>query len=158
MLRTKADRTSVALSASRPRLFAMFFQMMTVGLRHFPKTARKSMMSSLNETDRAIVADDEFWRLLIADQKEAVTQGGKGVEVDAKVHYVDWGIKLSEIQGKVHVFHGTEDHMVPFEYGRHLGTEIPDAEFHALEGCGHLFPWDHQESIFELAEAEFSGA
>ena len=33
---------------------------------------------------------------LMADQKEAMVQGGAGAAVDAAIHYQDWGFRLDE--------------------------------------------------------------
>ena len=83
-----------------------------------------------------------------------MVQGGQGVTVDALVHYVDWGFRLNEIPGPVHVFHGTEDRHVPVAYAHHLAENIPHCQLHLLEGEGHLFPATHQDLIFETARAE----
>ena len=107
-----------------------------------------------NEADRKISEDPDFKAHLIADQQEAMVQGGKGVTVDAAIHYVDWGFRLKEIPGRVIIFHGTEDYFVPLKFGEHLAENIPNAELHLLEGQGHLFPWDHQDLIFRTAVAE----
>ena len=154
----KADRTSVRLSVTHPRLFELLFKGMKPTFRFFPRQAHKAMKSAMPGTDRPILEDPDFWKFMLEDQREALNQGSRGVAVDAKIHYVDWGFRLAEIPGRVHVFHGTEDPMVPFAYGEHLAANIPGAELHVMEGQGHLFPVTYQKMIFELAEAEFSAA
>ena len=107
-----------------------------------------------SNADRKIAADPVFKGRFIADQREAMIQGGEGVTVDALVHYVDWGFRLEEIPIKVHVFHGTDDRAVPVAYAQHLAESIPHCELHLLEGEGHLFPAIHQDLILRTARAD----
>ena len=153
-LRSKMDQTSVALSKSHPKMFRFFFDIMGAGEKYMPETFYKAMMKELCESDKEISADPAFKEIFIEEGNEAFRQGGQGVTTDAAVHYVDWGFRLKEIPCKVHVFHGTEDHLVPFEYGKHLGENIPKCSLHVLEGEGHLFPYKYQDLIFDTADEE----
>jgi pimeloyl-ACP methyl ester carboxylesterase len=154
MLNTKADRISVRLSQRFPRLFQFFFDLMASSIHFFPDAYYKETTKALNESDRAIMANPGFKAHFIADQKEAFSQGSKGTAVDASVHYVDWGFRLNEIATKVHVFHGTEDRLVPPSFAEHLAKNIPNCKLHLLEKQGHLFPVNHQDLIFETAKME----
>jgi pimeloyl-ACP methyl ester carboxylesterase len=154
MLSTKADRISVGLSQRYPRLFRFFFDLMALSIKFFSDAYYSETAKALNESDRLIMANPEFKAHFIADQKEAFSQGSLGTAVDAAVHYVDWGFRLGEIPCKVHVFHGTEDKLVPPSFGKHLAENIPNCKLHLLEKQGHLFPVDHQDLIFETAKRE----
>lgn len=158
MLTTAADRMAVRLWRRFPRLFGLMFDLMAFSIKYLPGEYYRSVAQAGNETDKKIFAQPAFKEHFLADQKEAMIQGGKGVTVDAAVHYMDWGISLKEIPGKVHIFYGTEDNFVPMEYTRHLEDNILNCEIHWLDGQGHLFPWDHQEGIFQavLQELEVS--
>ena len=157
MLRARADRISVGLAQKRPRLFGLFFTAKQISVKYFPGATFKTLLSSVNKTDRQVADTPEFKEHFIADQQEALIQGGSGTAVDAAVHYVDWGFRLAEITGRVHIFHGTEDNLVPFQYAEHLATNIPGGVLHKLDGLGHLFPFDHQDEIFETGRSELSG-
>jgi len=153
-LRSKMDQTSVALSKSHPKMFKFFFDIMGASEKYIPETFYKTMMKELCESDKEISADPMFKEIFMEEGNEAFRQGGQGVTTDAAVHYVDWGFKLKEIECKVHVFHGTEDHLVPFEYGKHLGENIPKCKLHILKDEGHLFPYKYQDLIFDTADEE----
>ena len=88
---------------------------------------------------------------------EAFAQGGRGVAVDTMIQYSDWGFRLADIRGKIHLFHGTEDKLVPFEFGRYIADSAPYCEFHALEGCGHFISIGSPDLIFETARKELDG-
>lgn len=153
-LKAPADRMAVGLSKNQPLLFRMMFELMALGIKFLPDQFFNEFLKTVNETDKKITQNPDFKEHLLADQKEAMRQGGKGVTRDSAIHYLDWGFRLSEVATKVHIFHGTEDNLVPIEYAQHLADNIPDTDFHRLEGQGHLFPWTHQDLIFRTAKAE----
>jgi pimeloyl-ACP methyl ester carboxylesterase len=157
MLNTKADRISVGLSRKFPPLFQLFFDLMALSVKYFPEAYYNEASKALNSSDREIMADPAFKAHFIADQKEAFLQGSRGVTLDAAVHYVDWGVRLSQIPAKIHVFHGDEDRLVPVAFGKHLAENLPNCEFHLLEKQGHLFPVKLQDLIFEIARLELKG-
>ncbi len=154
MLTTSADRMAVRLAQSRPRLFGLFFELLRLNVKYLPGLYYRALISASDDADKEILADSSFKEQFLADQKEAVVQGGRGVAVDALVHYLDWGFQLSQITVKLHVFHGTEDTSVPFAYGEHIAANAPRCELHAMEGEGHLFPILHQSLIFETVLSE----
>ncbi|KAK3144841.1 hypothetical protein QOZ80_4AG0318550 [Eleusine coracana subsp. coracana] len=43
-------------------------------------------------------------------------------------------------QGKVHLWHGTEDLIVPVSLSRYISEQLPWVVFHELPKSGHLFP------------------
>lgn len=88
---------------------------------------------------------------------EAFAQGGRGVAVDTMIQYSDWGFRLAALRGRIHLFHGTEDALVPFEFGRFIADRAPDCEFHALEGWGHFITLKSPDLVFETARREVDG-
>lgn len=42
--------------------------------------------------------------------------------------------------GKVHLWHGTEDLIVPVSLSRYISKKLPWVIFHELPKSGHLFP------------------
>ncbi len=88
---------------------------------------------------------------------EAFAQGGRGVAVDTLIQYSDWGFRLADLRGRLHLFHGTEDELVPFEFGRYIADHAPNCEFHALEGWGHFITLKSPDLIFETARRELDG-
>ena len=85
---------------------------------------------------------------------EAFAQGGRGVAVDTMIQYSDWGFRLADIPGRIQLFHGTEDGLVPFEFGRYIADHAPHCEFHALAGWGHFITLKSPDLIFETARRE----
>ena len=88
---------------------------------------------------------------------EAFAQGGRGVAVDSMIQYSDWGFRLADMQGPMHLFHGTEDGLVPFEFGQHIADHAPNCTFHPLEGWGHFITLKSPDLVFETARREVDG-
>lgn len=154
MLQTKIDQLAVGWSKTNPKLFSFMMNVVAFAIKYVPNLYCIEVNNAGNEADKKITSDQEFREHLLTDQKEAMRFGGKGLTVDAAVHYVDWGFKLADIPGKVIIFHGDEDKSVPLAYGQHLAENIPNCELNILEGEGHLFPATHQDMIFGKAKAE----
>lgn len=151
LLKTKADRLSVSLSLSHPRLFRLLFKTIALGIRYAPKFYCNSLSRGCDPADRAILSDPAIRKFLIHTQREALIQGGVGAALDAAILYSDWGASLKNIPGNVTLFHGSQDRLVPIEYARHLAASIPECTLHVLEGQGHLYPWRQQEFILQSA-------
>ena len=156
-LKSRMDQTSVGLSQTHPRLFRFFFDLMGTSEKLMPEAYFGALTKKLCDADRAITADPFFKECFLEEEREAFRQGSRGVATDAAVHYVDWGFTLSEISCRLHVFHGTEDYIVPVEYARDIAAKTPHCELHILEGEGHFFPFRYQDLIFDTADAEMKG-
>lgn len=156
-LKSRMDQTSVGLSQTHPCLFRFFFDLMGVSEKLMPEAYFRTLTKKLCAADREIAADPFFQECFMAEEQEAFRQGSRGVATDAAVHYVDWGCSLSDIPFRLHVFHGTEDFIVPVEYARDIAANAPNCELHILEGEGHLFPFRYQDMIFDTADAEMKG-
>ena len=152
LLRSPLDQASVGLSKTHPRLFRLFYDMMVMSERHMPESYFKAVVKTMGESDKKIAAEPDFKEMFLAEEHEAYIQGSLGPTTDATVHYVDWGFRLSEITFPVHIFHGTDDQLVPIEYSHHLAEHIPDCTLHILEGAGHLFPFKEQKLIFDTID------
>ncbi len=153
-LKSRLDQTSVGLSRTHPRMFGFFFDLMHVSEELMPESFYTALVKELCDADTEIAADAHFKEVLLEMESEAFRQGSRGVTTDAAVHYVDWGFRLAEISCTIHVFHGTEDFMVPFEYAQYLAEHVPRCELHVLEGEGHMFPAKYQDLIFDTADRE----
>ncbi len=79
----------------------------------------------------------EFAEYLARSIREGLAAGIDGWRDDDLAFTRDWGFSLSDV-GRVAVWQGSEDKMVPFAHGRWLARAIPHAEANLLDGEGHL--------------------
>ncbi len=102
-------------------------------------------------------AQPEKMKMLGRITAEAFAQGGRGVAADTLIQYSDWGFRLADMRGRIQLFHGTEDRLVPFEFGRFIAEHAPHCAFHPLEGWGHFISLKAPDLIFETARREVDG-
>ncbi|MDS0258603.1 alpha/beta hydrolase [Haloarcula sp. S1CR25-12] len=67
----------------------------------------------------------------------------------AAVDAFDVHDRIDEIRVPTLVVHGTADRVVPVENGRLLADELPDAEYHELDGAPHLLFIERADAVNE---------
>lgn len=96
-----------------------------------------AMATLLPEVDRRCLTGpvgDDFVAAIAA-----TAAGGADGWVDDDLAFTrPWGFALSQIQGPVSLWQGSEDLMVPFSHGQWLTEHIPGVEAHLETGEGHL--------------------
>ena len=100
---------------------------------------REELDSVFSSADEAAFTDT-FADELANEFRHSVETGIDGWRDDELAFVKHWGFAVSEITVPVAVWHGREDRFVPFAHGEWLAAEIPDAEFHPLDGDSHLSP------------------
>lgn len=68
----------------------------------------------------------------------AYVNGAKGMAADAKVLAKPWGLDLTSVKCKVHVWQGEEDITVPPSHARWYHSNLEDSELHLIKGEGHI--------------------
>jgi pimeloyl-ACP methyl ester carboxylesterase len=68
----------------------------------------------------------------------AVRNGIAGWRDDDLAFTVGWGFQVEAAAGRVAIWQGDQDNMVPFTHGQWLAAHIPDARVHLEPGAGHL--------------------
>jgi 2-hydroxy-6-oxonona-2,4-dienedioate hydrolase len=58
--------------------------------------------------------------------------------------------ELQDVRAPTLIMHGRDDRVVAFEGGLALLSEIPGAELHAFNRCGHWVQYEHAETFNEL--------
>ena len=79
-------------------------------------------------------------RLIVADQAEAIRQGGAGIAFDAANLWRPWGFPFTQIKVPTHLWHGDADNQAPVALGRLIADAIPGCEATIYPGEGHAEP------------------
>lgn len=104
---------------------------------------RRSVQS---EADRRVI--DSLPAGTIASWMDGATgQGPRGVFDDYLATAADWSETARSTPGPVHIFHGTQDHVVPPSQAERLATLIPGGELLLTEGAGHFMLHEHLPEI-----------
>lgn len=61
--------------------------------------------------------------------------------------FLDVYRQLGGMETPVLLFWGRNDHTVPFAHSALIRAAIPNVEFHAIEGCGHLPHYEKPEQV-----------
>jgi pimeloyl-ACP methyl ester carboxylesterase len=90
----------------------------------------------LSEADRSVVTG-EFAGYLAASMRSAFSNGIEGWRDDDLAFVTDWGFPLDAV-GKVAIWQGSEDRMVPPAHGAWLVKHVPGARARMRRDEGHL--------------------
>jgi pimeloyl-ACP methyl ester carboxylesterase len=99
-----------------------------------------SLETLLPEVDRAVLTD-EFGEDMVANFREALSNGVEGWVDDDLAFTRSWGFDLKEISVPTAIWQGSVDLMVPFAHGQWFSEKLPAATVHLQEGEGHLSVW-----------------
>ena len=83
-------------------------------------------------------ASDAVLRNLFTSFAEGLRRSVSGMVSDARIYASPWPFALKDINANIHLWHGTEDRMVPVEVGRAVASAIPGISAHFEEGEGHF--------------------
>ncbi|HEX6552921.1 MAG TPA: alpha/beta hydrolase [Ktedonobacteraceae bacterium] len=105
-----------------------------------PERARKRALSNrrVPPADIAMLEDDEFWKTLLANRREATRNGTRGVARDVVLCARPWGFQLEDIQVPTLLWHGEADVNAPVSMGRAIARIIPNCQATFVPGEGHL--------------------
>ncbi len=84
------------------------------------------------------VITGEFAGEIAASTRAALREGVAGWRDDDLAFTADWGFSLDAPAGRVAIWQGDQDLMVPFAHGKWLAAHIPGARVHLEPGAGHL--------------------
>jgi pimeloyl-ACP methyl ester carboxylesterase len=86
---------------------------------------------------------DEFIEVII----EATRQGAYGLVDDMRVELAPWGFDLGSIEVPVSLWQGDEDSFVGSDSPDEWARAVPGLVIERLAGEGHLFPFEHTETL-----------
>ncbi len=86
----------------------------------------------------AAVLTGEFAADLAQGLRGAVRNGIAGWRDDDLAFVADWGFPVDAVAGRVAIWQGDQDNMVPFTHGQWLAARIPGARVNLEPGAGHL--------------------
>jgi pimeloyl-ACP methyl ester carboxylesterase len=89
------------------------------------------------DADKGVITG-EFADELAASTRAALRNGVAGWRDDDLAFAADWGFSLDALAGRVAIWQGDQDLMVPFAHGKWLAAHIPGARVHLEPGAGHL--------------------
>jgi pimeloyl-ACP methyl ester carboxylesterase len=142
-----ARRVMFRLAHYLPSLLPAYMQ---TGLMGKPVTVIKLVTKAASPKDFALLETDRFGWGLERSMRESMRSGDAKPHAQGVIlHCQDWGFELADLRptkdspvfsGPIHIFHGTEDSLVPLVMSQFAKRMIPELHLHILEGHGH-FSW-----------------
>lgn len=105
----------------------------------FNKEPEKSLRESsvLSAKDKEILLSPANQQKLQLSMDEAFRQGPQGPHHDVRLFQRPWRFRLEQLRCPVHLWHGTDDKILPARFSELLKEMIPNSTLNMVEGEGH---------------------
>ncbi len=153
----KADAIGGQLALHHKMAFHLMYELIDIGAVHFRKSYIKTLTKTLNERDAKLLDDPAIAEAFASMAVECFAQGSKALVDDAELAYLKWPFDVTKIERPVHMWQGTEDHLVPCPINKEVSERMPGAIWHPVEGEDHLVAIPEGDNIFTIAAQELNG-
>ena len=112
-----------------------------------PLAGFRAVMEAAPESDKAVMADPAWQRVLIESLSEALRPGAEGWTDESMAITLPWDFEPSEVQGSVTWWHGEHDANAPIGAVRRLLDRMSGVDLRVWTDAGHLEPYRRYEEI-----------
>lgn len=109
--------------------------------------ASQHLMSSIPDTDKAILYTPQNVEIFVSAIREGFRLGSRGVAQDDILINQEWGFDLARVLPRIDIWHGEADVNVPIHAAKYMRDVLPNAQAFFLPGEGHFFVLTHWEAI-----------
>lgn len=131
-------RRMLQLRQKRPGLLRALFHLARpfVALR-MPLRVRPLLLKFLQPCDASVLRESRAFDVCFESARQAWRSSALGVMTDAEIYATPWGFPLEEVHVPIALWHGTKDRTFAHWLARDVAGQLPDCEFHLVEGAGH---------------------
>jgi pimeloyl-ACP methyl ester carboxylesterase len=116
-----------------------------------PLAGFRAVMEAAPESDKAVMNDPDWQRVLIESVMEALRPGAEGWADEGVALTLPWDFDPSGVKCSVTWWHGEHDANVPIGSVRRLLQRMSGVDLRTWTGAGHLEPYHrHDEILAEL--------
>ena len=116
-----------------------------------PLAGFKAVMEAAPETDKAVMEDPDWQRVLVEDATEAFRPGAEGWADEGMALTLDWDFDVAGVRCSVTWWHGDHDANSPLDAVRRLVSRMDGVDLRVWTDVGHLEPYRrHDEILAEL--------
>jgi pimeloyl-ACP methyl ester carboxylesterase len=116
-----------------------------------PLAGFKAVMETAPPTDKAVMEDPAWQRVLVEDITEAFRPGAEGWADEGMALTIDWDFDLADVRCSVTWWHGENDANAPIAAVRRLLSAMGDVDLRVWADAGHLESYHrHDEILAEL--------
>lgn len=158
----ESDRRSVSYTAQLVRSILPSCIRLFTRLRHAltlsdPGEYLERLQDILCYTDRKVLTDPKYMRILEASLAESLRQGIDGVAQDTSLCFTDPGFALEDVKIPVYIWQGSADNLNSPALGEYLAAHMPQASFHTVAHRGHFFFIHCMDEIFSRLRFHVAG-
>lgn len=154
LLKPKARRL-FRLANNHPKILA---PLLSAGFKIFQNRILDAfawLTGDLPSSDTELLKHSEVEKMFQEDVRQAFHSGSQGVLTEIQVLMQPWGFEPGAIGIPVHVWHGTDDTIVPLTMAEYLIQQFRHPEKHFIPKGGHFTALDQTYTIFaEIARAK----
>lgn len=147
----KADALGGQLALHHKMSFHLMYELLSIDAVHFRKSYIKTLKKMFNERDAKLLDDPAIAEAFATMSAECFAQGSEGLVDDAELIYRKWPFDVTKIERPVHMWQGTDDHLVPLPINKELSERMPGAIWHPVEGEDHLVVAAEGDNMFAIA-------
>jgi pimeloyl-ACP methyl ester carboxylesterase len=112
------------------------------------------LLTHLPESDKTLLTGNDAMSLFQRDVMQAIRNGSAQLIQEISLLLSPWHFDPAEIRSRVHVWHGQQDSILPYNLARELITRLPEPEPHIFPDKGHFFALEEARHIFETIRSE----
>lgn len=150
----KVDALGGQLALHHKMAFHLMYELLEIDAVHFRKSYIKTLIKMVNERDAKLLEDPAIAEAFANMSAECFAQGSKALVEDAELIYHKWPFDVTKIERPVHMWQGTEDHLVPYPINEEVSERMPGAVWHPVEGEDHFVVIPESDNIFTIAAQE----
>jgi pimeloyl-ACP methyl ester carboxylesterase len=150
----RADALGGQLALHHRMAFHLMYALIELGAVHFRTSYITTLTKTLNARDAELLRDPAVADAFADAAAECFRQGSEALTEDAELAYRAWPFDVTHIERPVHVWQGTDDHLVPHRINEEVAERMPGAIWHPVEGEDHLVALSRGDTIFATAARE----
>lgn len=119
--------------------------------------ATRRLMSSIPDTDKAVLYRSPNAEMFVNSVREGFRPGSQGVAQDDILINQEWGFDLAGVKPRIDIWHGEADVNVPIHAARYLHGLLPHTRVTTLPGEGHFFLLKRWEEVLSALVSDNEG-
>ena len=151
---SKADALGGYLALRFRPGFRLMYAILGLTAKRFRRSYVEQLRKTLNDYDRQILLQPDVEAAFCDASAECFAQGSDGLVRDSELLYRRWAFDVTTIERPVHMWQGTDDHLVAASINRTVADRMPGAVWHQVEGAGHFVAVGSGDDVFAIAAEE----
>jgi pimeloyl-ACP methyl ester carboxylesterase len=151
---SKVDALGGSLALRFRPGFHLMYAVLGLTAKHFRRSYAEQLRKALNAYDRQILLQPDVEAAFCDASAECFAQGSDGLVRDSELLYRRWAFDVTTIERPVHMWQGTDDHLVAASINRTVADRMPGAVWHQVEGAGHFVAVGSGDDVFAITAEE----